>query len=377
MADLFFYGTLRHVPLLELVLDRAADVLDIQPAVLQGHGAFAVVNECFPTIELRDGHAADGVLVRGLSSEDLERLNFYEGGFSYDLKPVSVDLKDGSTASCEVYFPQPGLWRAGDTWDLNAWFSDWGDMSMRAAEEVMSYFGRVSAEEMARRITPIRIRAAAWVAAQMRQAEPKRDLSKDVVVHRHNRSHLSFFGLEEMDLQFRRFDGTMSEIWNRSALMVGQAAVVLPYDPVRDRVLLIEQFRAPPFIAGATNPWIWEAVAGLVDPGETPEQTAYREAVEEAGLELLALEPVAQVYSSTGSSGEFAHIFVGLAELTEGGAVAGLASEGEDIRSRILSYQDLMDGVDAQTYCNAQLVTAALWLSRHRERLRKAAQVVR
>ncbi|MCB4454343.1 NUDIX domain-containing protein [Leisingera sp. McT4-56] len=373
MADLFFFGTLRHLPLLELVLGRSGDALRAQPAKLPGHGVYQVVGQPFPAIEERNGAMADGVLVQDLSQGDLDRLNFYEGGFGYALKPVSVGLEDGRTAPAEVYFPEPGLWQTAEYWDLEAWVANWGALSLRAAEEVMAYYGRMSAEEVARCFPSVRRRAAAWLAGQARPGDGVHDLTKDVIVHRHNRAHLNFFAMEEMDLQYRRFDGSMSPVMNRSSAMAGHAAVLLPYDPVRDQVLLVEQFRAPPFIMGDAHPWMWEPVAGVIDPGETAEETAIREAVEEAGVTVRHLETVAQGYPSSGALAEYIHIFIGISDLSDVNGGGGVAGEGEDIRSRILSYDELMDGIDAQTYQDMPLVTAALWLSRHRERLRNGA----
>ena len=372
MVDLFFYGTLRHVPLLECVLGRSSDQLDCQNGSLPGYGAFAVRDECFPMISADPDGAAPGILVRGLTPGDIDRLAFYEGGFGYDLRDVSISLDDGTETAAQVFFPQEGLWQLGDPWSLRDWAAEWGDLTLRAAEEVMSYYGRMSAAEIAQRFPSIRLRAAAWLAAQQRPADPDRDIARDVVVHDYRRAYLNFFAMEEVDLQFRRHDGTMSAVMNRSAFFVGQAAVVLPYDPVRDCVLLTEQFRTPVFLSGDRAPWVWEPVAGLVDPGETPEQAAHREAMEEAGLTLAALEKAGEVYSSTGSSSEYLHLYVGITALTGDGAIGGLASEGEDIRSRILSYDELMEGVDGNRYRDMPLVTTALWLARHRDRLRAA-----
>ncbi|MBY6138135.1 NUDIX domain-containing protein [Leisingera daeponensis] len=370
MADLFFFGTLRHIPLLELVLGRSGDALKARSAQLPGHGVYQVVGQPFPAIEERQGATADGVFVQDLSAADLDALNFYEGGFGYELKPVAVRLADGSYAEAEVYFPEPGMWQTADPWDLEVWAAEWGALSLRAAEEVMAYYGRKSAEEIAESFPAIRRRAASWLAGQARPADPEHDLTKDVIVHSHTRAYLNFFAMEEMELQFRRYDGSMSPVVHRSAAMAALASVVLPYDPKRDQVLLVEQFRAPVYISGDSRPWMWEPVAGLVDPGETPEQAAVREAQEEAGISVQRLEPVAQVYPSSGSLTEFVHIFIGIADLSDVSGGGGLAGEGEDIRSRIISYDALMEGIDAQTYQDMPLVTAALWLSRHRERLR-------
>ena len=152
--------------------------------------------------------------------------------------------------------------------------------------------------------------------------------------------------------------------------LVGRASVVLPYDPVRDQVLLVEQFRAATFIAGEKRPWMWEPVAGLIDLGETPEQAAYREAAEEAGVTISHLEKVTQGYPSSGASGEFVYIFVGVADLSDIRGGGGVAGENEDLRSEILSFDALMQGIDDHRYQDMPLITAALWLSRHRERLR-------
>ncbi|UWQ80803.1 gamma-glutamylcyclotransferase [Leisingera sp. S132] len=370
MADLFFFGTLRHWPLLELVLGRSRDALKAQPARLPGHGVYQVAGQPFPAIEERPGAVAEGVLVRDLSQADLEALNFYEGGFGYALKPVAVELEDGSTAAADVYFPEPGLWQTAEPWDLAAWVADWGALSLRAAEEVMAYHGRMSADEAARSFPSIRRRAAAWLAGQARPGDGVHDLSRDVIVHSHKRAHLNFFAMEEMDLQFRRFDGSMSPVLNRSASMAGHAAVVLPYDPVRDQVLLVEQFRAPPFMMGDACPWMWEPVAGVIDPGESAEETARREAVEEAGVTIQHLEAVARGYPSSGALAEYIHIFIGIADLSDVSGGGGVAGEGEDIRSKTLSYEEMMAGIDTQAYQDMPLITAALWLSRHRDRLR-------
>ncbi len=370
MTDFFFYGTLRHVPLLAVVLGRSVERLAVEPATLVDHRVSCVSGQIYPVIESHAGSEAQGILLRDLSEADLASLDFYEGGFGYALRSASVRLESGDVVSAEVYFSKAGSLQTDGPWDLATWERDWAAVSMRAAEEMMAYHGRMTAQEIARIYPAMFRRASAWLAAQARPEDPEHDLSQDVQVHRHKRAFVNFFAMEEMDLQFRRFDGTFSPVINRCAALVGRASVILPYDPVRDEVLLVEQFRAATYIAGEQRPWMWEPVAGLIDPGETPEQAAVREATEEAGLEVCRLEPVAEVYPSSGASGEFIHVFVGLADLSDVQGGGGLDSENEDIRSKVISFRELMDGVDARTYQDMPLVTAALWLARHRERLR-------
>lgn len=370
MTDFFFYGTLRHEPLLALVLGRDLEHLAAKPATLFDHKVSWVAGQAYPVIESAAGSRADGIVLRGLSEADLAALDFYEGGFGYALKSVPVRLDSGEIITAEVYFPEAGALPTDGPWNLATWERDWAAVSLRAAEEMMAYQGRMTPQEIARIYPAMFRRASAWLAARARSEDPDHDLSQDVQVHRHKRAFVNFFAMEEMDLQFRRYDGTLSPVINRCVALVGRASVVLPYDPLRDEVLLVEQFRAATYIAGEQRPWMWEPVAGLIDPGETPEQAALREAKEEAGLNVQRLEPVAEVYPSSGASGEFLHLFVGIADLSDVQGGGGLDSEHEDIRSKVISFRELMDGVDSRTYQDMPLVTAALWLARHRERLR-------
>ena len=94
-----------------------------------------------------------------------------------------------------------------------------------------------------------------------------------------------FFSVEEHDLTYQKFNNEQSYIVTRSTLVSSDAVIDLPYDPFNDRILLIEQFRAGPYVKGNENPWVLEPIAGLIDE-ETPESAGIREAQEEAHLEI-------------------------------------------------------------------------------------------
>jgi nudix-type nucleoside diphosphatase (YffH/AdpP family) len=236
----------------------------------------------------------------------------------------------------------------------------------------MAWHGRKTGAEIAEMFAGIRRRAAARVAARDKPPDPDRDMTRDVEVLAHERPYANFFAIEEVDLRICQHDGVMGPRVNRAALVVGQAAVVLPYDPVRDAVLIVEQFRAPVFLAGDPAPWIWEPIAGLLEPGESAESAARREAEEEAGLAFRRLEPAGEMYSSTGSSTEYLYLFIGLTDLPEHVAGVGGVDAGEDIRSAVISFDLLMQKVDAGDCRDMPLATTALWLARHRDRLRSA-----
>ena len=371
MSDLFFYGTLRHLPLLERVLGRPASSLSLAAASLRDHSVRAVQGQDFPMIQTEQGCRAEGILVCELTPVEIERLAFYEGGFDYDLQPFTVDLEDGSQAEAQVFFLSPGISTPGDFWSLQNWIDTRGELTVLAAEEEMAYFGRVDPGEMVRSVRAIQTRAWAKLYARQRRTGDPRDTTKDVIVHRHKRAYIDYFGMEEIDLQHRQHDGSMGPVLRRASLMQGSAVAVLPYDPARDTVLLVEQFRPPVFLIEDPEPWLWEAVAGMIDPGETPEQAAHREAMEEAGITFKSLEYAGGGYSSSGSSTGYIYFYVGLGDLTETTNLGGLDAEGEDIRSQILPFDDFIDKVDRHVFKDLQLLNLAHWLARHRDRLRQ------
>ena len=181
-----------------------------------------------------------------------------------------------------------------------------------------------------------------------------------------------FFSVEEHQLSFKKFDKTQSDVVTRSALKSSDAVIVLPYDPINDRVLLIEQFRTGPYVKGDEHPWVLEPIAGLVDEGETPELAGLREAQEEAHLKIEHLELVARSYPSPGISTEFFHQYVGIASLPEStNLVAGLENEAEDIQSHIFSYEEFSKMINEGDINVGPAILLGLWLSKNRKNLRK------
>ncbi len=184
----------------------------------------------------------------------------------------------------------------------------------------------------------------------------------------------NYFSVTEQDIQVPRFDGGISDVVTRAAFVSGDAVAVLPYDAKRDRVLLIEQFRFAPHVNGDKSPWKLEAVAGRIDPGETPQQTARREMHEETGLEVGQLIPVASYYPAPGAVTEYMYAFVGLVDLPDGsGGIAGLQQEAEDIKSHVLDFAEAQDLIAIGAVDTGPLITALFWLSLHRDNIRKGA----
>jgi ADP-ribose pyrophosphatase len=164
--------------------------------------------------------------------------------------------------------------------------------------------------------------------------------------------------------------GGMSDVISREVFERGQAGAVLLYDPQRDEVILIRQFRAGAYVAGH-HPWIWEAVAGIIEENETAEVMVRREAVEEAGLTVGELLPIQSVMLTPGACSESCQIFLGRIDTSKAGGVFGLAAEGEDILVKVIPFTEAYAMVERNEVDNAVGVIALQWLALHRDAVRK------
>ena len=147
-----------------------------------------------------------------------------------------------------------------------------------------------------------------------------------------------FFRMLKYTFRHKLFSGGWSEAYDREMFERGRAAALLPYDPVRDEVVLTEQIRV-----GALedeSPWQIEIVAGIMDKDEDPEELARREAVEEAGVEVGSIVPVTSYYPSAGGCNERLDVFVGQVGTSNVGGVHGLECENEDIRVQVVSREE-------------------------------------
>ena len=362
----FFYGTLCDAALLRVVMGRDPVA---EPAALPGYAVHWAADGPYPVLVTREGSAARGVVLRDLTGQDLERLDWYVGGFGAGGRDLVVQV-GAEEVVARVYGSEAA---PGEVWDLDAWRGRFGAEVVAAAGDVMALIGVADAGSVRARRGQMLVRGAGRVRALQAAPSMVRHCAGpgDVVVAAQRQPYAHFFAVEEFDLSFRRFDGTHSPVVTRAVFISGDAVTVLPYDPVRDRVLVIEQFRVSPFARGDLQPWCLEAIAGRIDAGESPEDCARREAAEEAGLTLGALLPVAQYYPSPGAYSEYLYSYVGLADLPDGvEGVFGVEGEAEDIRGHLIGFDDLMRLMASGEAANAPLILTALWLQRERARLR-------
>jgi len=178
------------------------------------------------------------------------------------------------------------------------------------------------------------------------------------------------FRVRRLTLQHRCFGGGWSRPLVREVFERGDAVGVLPYDPVTDQVVLIEQFR-PGAIRGDDSPWMLELIAGVVEEGEDDEGVAHREAMEEAGCMLSELVPIATVLPSAGACTEQVRLFCGRVTRAGVGGIHGLAEEGEDILVHSVPRTQALELLAANRVPNGHTLIALQWLHIHGVNLRK------
>lgn len=177
-----------------------------------------------------------------------------------------------------------------------------------------------------------------------------------------------FFNLSRLQVRHGLFNGGVSPILERELFHRGACVAVLPYDPIADTVVLIEQFRTGPATIGV-NPWLLEVVAGAVEPGETPADVAYREAIEEAGCQLSALIPIHNFFPTPGGCSERVTLFCGIVDASQVGGIYGLAEENEDILVHVLPYATAMEWLGAGRINTGVTIIALQWLALNRAEL--------
>lgn len=178
------------------------------------------------------------------------------------------------------------------------------------------------------------------------------------------------FAVRRVALEHRLFAGGWSGPLVREIFERGDAVAVLPYHPPTDSVVLIEQFR-PGAMRANDSPWMLELVAGVVETGESDEQVAHRETMEETGCEVDELLPIATVLPSAGACTEQVRLFCGRvsSEVVEG--LHGLQDEGEDIRVHRVPRSEALALMAANCIPNGHTLIALQWLQINQDRVRE------
>ena len=182
-----------------------------------------------------------------------------------------------------------------------------------------------------------------------------------VVLKEKTTPYNGFFQVDRYKLKYQKHEGGWSSVVIRESFERGPTVAVLPYDPKRDEVVLVEQFRIGAYAAGV-DPWLSETIAGIIDPGELAEEVAHREAEEEANCELSELVKIGKFIMSPGGSSETTTMFCGRVDSSKVGGIYGLAHEGEDILANVMSLDEALQNLVAGKIVSAYAVIPLLWL---------------
>jgi len=193
---------------------------------------------------------------------------------------------------------------------------------------------------------------------------------KRVEVLKKKTPYKGYFQMDVYHLRHCKYDGGWTAPMSRELFERGHAAAVLLYDPDRDCVVLIEQFRIGAYAAGV-EPWLTEVVAGIIAAGENPEEVVRREAVEEAGCEIQDLVPIGTFLMTPGASSETLAMYCGRVDSKSVGGVHGLDHECEDIRCFVVPAEEALPLVMACPCPNANTVIALQWLMLNRAELNR------
>ncbi|MDO3387883.1 NUDIX domain-containing protein [Gilvimarinus sp. SDUM040013] len=183
-----------------------------------------------------------------------------------------------------------------------------------------------------------------------------------------------FFRAEKVTLRHRLFrDSQWSQPLSREIVYHKEAVGVLLYDPARDEIALVEQFRIGA-MAEASGPWCLEVVAGMVEAGEVPDEVARRELMEEAGIDQVELNYIGNYLASPGGCDEKLHLYCGVCDLANAGGIFGLAEENEDIKVHVLAADEVFATLFTGRWNNPAALITLQWLQYNRESLIKRCE---
>lgn len=194
-------------------------------------------------------------------------------------------------------------------------------------------------------------------------------MNRDFSIIEETAIYRGFFNLTRFRLRHTLYRGGWSDVIERELFHRGRCVAVIPYDPIADRVVLIEQFRIGA-IKDNRPPWLLEIVAGAVEEGETPEAVAHREADEEAGCVIRELIPIYEFFTTPGGCSEKLSLFCGIVDASELGGHYGLAEEQEDILVRVIGFAEAIELLKQGEIDSAIPIVALQWLALNRDRLR-------
>ena len=370
--DIFVFDTLRSDALREIVLGRDMSSEDICEATIRDFQVYWSKEGPFPVMIPEPNSEAYGLVLKNLSEPDVERLNYYELGFDYVLATTSVETHAGQIG-VSAYFCNRSDMATSKLWSYDDWLSDHSEIQYLAAREFLDFFGTKFGDTAQVMYNSILKRAEVFVSESSTPSsalEIGPDLNTNIQIEDLKREYLGFFALNQVDLKYPFFDNSTSGLKSRTILMGSEASLILPYDPILDKVLLVEQFRIGPFCRGDKAPWVYEPVAGMIEFGEKPEDAAKREVFEEAGIQVTNLVKINSGYPNPGEATTYFYNYIGIVDLSDySPGIYGVRDEGEDIRTHVIDFKEVLSWSISNKLRVLPLTTMVLWLALNKLKL--------
>jgi len=370
--DIFVFGTLRSDTLREIVLGRDMSSDDICEATVKDFQVYWAKEGPFPVMIPEPNSEAYGLVLKNLSEPDVERLNYYELGFNYVLATTSVETHAGQI-EVSAYFCNRSDMATSKLWSYDDWLSDHSEIQYLAAREFLDFFGTKFGDTAQVMYNSILKRAEVFVSESSTPSsalEIGPDLNTNIQIEDLKREYLGFFALNQVDLKYPFFDNSTSGLKSRTILMGSEASLILPYDPILDKVLLVEQFRIGPFCRGDKAPWVYEPIAGMIEFGEKPEDAARREVFEEAGIQVTNLIKINSGYPNPGEATTYFYNYIGIVDLSDySSGIYGVRDEGEDIRTHVIDFKEVLSWSISNKLRVLPLTTMVLWLALNKLKL--------
>ena len=370
--DIFVFGTLRSDTLREIVLGRDMSLDDICEATIRDFQVYWAKEGPFPVMIPEPNSEAYGLVLKNLSESDVERLNYYEKGFDYVLATTSVETHAGQIG-VSAYFCNRSDMATSKLWSFDEWLSNHSEIQHLAAREFLDFFGTKFGDTAQVMYNSILKRAEVFVSESSTPSsalEIGPDQNTNIQIEDLKREYLGFFALNQVDLKYPFFDNSTSGLKSRTILMGSEASLILPYDPILDKVLLVEQFRIGPFCRGDKAPWVYEPVAGMIEFGEKPEDAAKREVFEEAGIQVTNLVKINSGYPNPGEATTYFYNYIGIVDLSDySPGIYGVRDEGEDIRTHVIDFTEVLSWSISNKLRVLPLTTMVLWLALNKLKL--------
>jgi len=183
----------------------------------------------------------------------------------------------------------------------------------------------------------------------------------DYLIQTREKRFNGFLRVDTIKLKHKLFLGDWSPEINRELLVREEAVGVLLFDPKRDEIVLVRQFRVG-LVDKGDSPWLLELVAGMVEAGEELAEVALREVKEESNAEVSKLIKICDYFSSPGISSEKVRLYLGIVASEDMGGFYGLENENEDIEVVVMPYENAISGMKKGHLANAMSIIALQWL---------------